>query len=91
MQDTTAVVCKELSIPHIDFDYAAINIRVPPPKVMESKKAAKKAAKEEAPKEKAAVSAEEDANAISKLDIRVGRIVRAWNHPDSDKYGVSLS
>ena len=91
MQDATAGVCEELSIPRIDFDYAAINIRVPAPKVMESKKAAKKAAKEEAPKEKAAASSEEDANVISKLDIRVGRIVRAWNHPDSDKYNVSLS
>ena len=54
---------------------------------MESKKAAKKeakaAAKESAPQPEAPKA--EDTDCISKLDIRVGRIVRAWNHPDSDK------
>lgn len=86
MQSLTADACKDLEIAPLDFDYDAINIHMPIPKVMESKKAAKKAAegaKAEAPKAEAP-KAEEEAD-ISKLDIRVGRIIRAWNHPDSEK------
>ena len=71
----------------IDFAFDAIDIHAPTPKPMESKKAAKKeakaAAKESAPQPEAPKA--EDTDCISKLDIRVGRIVRAWNHPDSDK------
>lgn len=81
-------------MPHIDFDYDAINIHMPIPRLAEVKKPAKKAAKEETPKEKAAAPAaapEADADAISKLDIRVGRIIRAWNHPESEKYLVKTS
>lgn len=90
MQFTAAAACADLSVPHIDFDYDAINIHMPIPRLAEVKKPAKKAAKEETPKEKAAAP-EADADAISKLDIRVGRIIRAWNHPESEKYLVKTS
>ncbi len=87
MQDTYASVCQTLGIAKIDFAFDAIDIHAPTPKPMESKKAAKKeakaAAKESAPQPEAPKA--EDTDCISKLDIRVGRIVRAWNHPDSDK------
>lgn len=92
MQEVYADLCKELAIPHIDFDYEKIDIHFPIPRPSESKKAPKKEAKKEteapkvasAPAAPAAPAAEEDV--ISKLDIRVGRIIRAWNHPESDKY-----
>lgn len=47
----------------------------------------KEAAPKEAAKEPAAAAAAKDAEAVdpSKLDIRVGHVVRCWDHPDSDK------
>ena len=88
MQETYATLCKELEIPHIDFDYEKIDINAPIPRPSENKKAPKKEAKKEteAPKPAAAAATpEEEEDVISKLDIRVGRIIRAWNHPESDK------
>lgn len=87
MQEVYATVCQELGIAKIDFPFDSINIAIPAPHFQESKKAPKKetkeAAKEAAPKAEEP-KAEEEAD-ISKLDIRVGRIVKAWNHPESDK------
>ena len=87
MQETYAAVCQELAIDKIDFPFDSINIAIPAPHFSESKKAPKKEAqaapKEAAPKAEES-KAEEEAD-ISKLDIRVGRIIKAWNHPDSDK------
>lgn len=89
MQEVYADLCKELAIPHIDFDYEKIDIHFPIPRPSESKKAPKKETKKEgeAPKAAAAPAAApaEEEDVISKLDIRVGRIIRAWNHPESDK------
>lgn len=88
MQEVYADLCTELAIPHIDFDFDKIDINFPMPRPSESKKAPKEAKKEAAPKEakkEAAPAAEEEGDMISKLDIRVGRIIRAWEHPDSDK------
>ena len=85
MQSMAAEACKDLGIAPLTFDYDSINIHMPIPKVMESKKAAKKAERPAEASKAEAPKAEEEAD-ISKLDIRVGRIVRAWNHPDSDKH-----
>ena len=85
MQETYASVCASLNIEKGEFPFDSIDIHAPTPKLPESKKAAKKESKP-APKEPvAAAKVEEDTDCISKLDIRVGRIIRAWNHPDSDK------
>ena len=88
MQEVYADLCAELAIPHIDFDFDKIDINAPMPRPSESKKAPKKEAKKEAeaPKPATAPTAEEEGDVISKMDIRVGRIIRAWNHPESDKY-----
>lgn len=94
MQEVYADLCKELAIPHIDFDYEKIDIHFPIPRPSESKKAPKKETKKEgeAPKAAAApVAAPAEEDVISKLDIRVGRIIRAWNHPESDKYYDTIS
>lgn len=85
MQETYASLCASLNIEKVEFPFDSIDIHAPTPKLPESKKAAKKESKP-APKEPvAAAKVEEDTDCISKLDIRVGRIIRAWNHPDSDK------
>lgn len=51
----------------------------------------KAAKKEKAPKpaKKAAAPADADQAEITKLDIRVGKIVKVWKHETADKY-VSL-
>ena len=90
MQETYAALCTELALPHIDFDFDKIDINAPVPRPSENKKAPKKEGKKaEEPAAKPAAApaaAEEEEDVISKLDIRVGRVIRAWNHPDSDKY-----
>ena len=67
MQSMAAEACMDLGIAPLTFDYDSINLHMPIPKVMESKKAAKKAEKPaEAPKAEAP-KAEEEAD-ISKLE-----------------------
>lgn len=57
------------------------------------KKGEGKAKKEKAPKpaKKAAAAADPDQPEITKLDIRVGQIVKVWKHETADKYAPSLS
>ena len=58
--------------------------------VLEEKKEKKekKPKEEPAQAEKKAEAPKVEENVISKLDIRVGKIVKVWPHPDSDKYIV---
>ena len=54
MQSMAAEACKDLGIAPLTFDYDSINIHMPIPKVMESKKAAKKAERQKIPHAKSA-------------------------------------
>jgi len=52
---------------------------------VQKKKKEKKEKKEKKPKAPAAAPAAEDAPPVTKLDMRVGKILKAWKHEDSEK------
>ncbi|KAK8794607.1 hypothetical protein WA158_001588 [Blastocystis sp. Blastoise] len=83
VQHTSEVENAENHHPLLPFD---VTKRYHVKNIKKAEKAAKAPKQQgDKPKEEKKEEAKVDENVISKLDIRVGRLLKVWPHPDSDK------